>query len=244
MNFKGLSSIAFITSEAATIAGAFSYPRLPYATSRQTTIARHVEIRPDEDTKKGMVGALRSSESFGFTSNEVDVHRNYYDRIRSLSSLLEETNSNLGKMKQLVLQVKAIELKHPSLARIPVDNPGGSGAQLKVALADAKAAMEVYGPSSPEAERAWAVIDICFETNEDGMLELKEESDVEANSASSSYRYSAAALEAHHAYDAVIDTALLEESVEALGTIEGLAKCVGLEKQRLGSGESSSSVGP
>ena len=48
--------------------------------------------------------------------------------------------------------------------------------------------------------------------------------------------YSAAALKAHHLYDAAIDSSLLEESTDALGMIEGLAKFVDVEKRRLDGG--------
>ena len=62
-------------------------------------------------------------------------------------------------------------------------------------------------------------------------MELTDECDIETTA--STYRYSPAALKAHHLYNAAIDTALLEESLDALGMIDGLAKFVSLEKRRL-----------
>jgi len=85
-------------------------------------------------------------------------------------------------------------------------------------LADAKAAVELFGSK-------------CSRTKEYGMLKLSDECDVDSNG--SKYRYSAAALRAHHLYDAAIDTALLDESLEAIGMVESLGKFVGVEKRRL-----------
>ena len=169
MNFKGLLSIVFITSEAATRAGAFSSPH-SLAISRQT--ARYGTVRPD--SSEAIADALRKGEEYGATSkearvtwdiveemdsndskpaygnslttnaNDIDAPQDYYGHIRSLSYLLVESNSKLAQMKQLVTQIKDMELKDPSLARLPDESDG----TLKAALADAKAAGEVYGPSS------------------------------------------------------------------------------------------------
>mmetsp|Transcript_40762 Transcript_40762/g.85628 ORF Transcript_40762/g.85628 Transcript_40762/m.85628 type:complete len:263 (+) Transcript_40762:115-903(+) len=262
MNFKGLLSIVFIASEAAKTAGAFSSPH-PHTISPYQT-ARFGTVRPD--ASDAIADALRLSEEYGPTSkqarvawdiveemdsndsspayywkyNDIDAPRDYYDHIRSLSYLIAETNSNLSRMKELVTQIKDMELKDPSLARIPDDD--GSNRALKVALAEAKAATEVHGASSAEAREAWDKLDGCFAANEDGVMELAEECDTEAPPMASTYRYSAAALKAHHLYDAAIDTALLDESLEALGMIDGLGKFVSLEKRRLDSLEGS--VGP
>ena len=52
------------------------------------------------------------------------------------------------------------------------------------------------------------------------------------------YRYPAAALKAHHLYNAAIDTELLDEALEALGMLKGLTKFVNIEKRRLDAGVS------
>jgi len=78
--------------------------------------------------------------------------------------------------------------------------------------------------------------DSCFGSNADGVLEFSDECDVD--SVPSSYRYSAAALKAHHLYNAAIDTDLLDEALEALGMLKGLTKFVNIEKRRLDVGES------
>ena len=101
-------------------------------------------------------------------------------------------------------------------------------------MADAKAAVEVYGAQSSEAKSAWDKLDSCFGMNSDGVLDFKEECDIDGDEATSKVnRYSAAALKAHHVYDAAIDTALLDEALEAIGMLKGLTKFVNLEKGRL-----------
>ncbi|KAL7543756.1 hypothetical protein ACHAXR_013448 [Thalassiosira sp. AJA248-18] len=259
MNLKGILSIVFIASESATTVGAFSPSHSTPTISSQTAL--HGTVRPD--ATEAIADALRMSEEYGATSSEarvawdiveemdsndsmpaygllpntVDAPQDYYDHIRSLSYLLKETSSKFAQMKDLVSQIKDLELKDPSLARIPDESSGA----LKAALADAKAAVSVYGASSAQAKNAWDKLDSCFGANEDGVLELTEECDIESNNAHS-YRYSAAALKTHHLYNAAIETATLDESLDAIGAIEGLAKFVGVEKRRLDAQESS--VGP
>jgi len=137
-------------------------------------------------------------------------------------------------------RIKELELEDPLLARLPGDAVGGA---LKATLTDAKAAVAVYGSSSPEANEAWEKLDLCFgssdsnssssSSSEDGVLELTEECDIDNIIESASYRYSAAALKAHHMYNAVIETGVLDGSLEALSMIEGLEKFARLEKRRL-----------
>lgn len=77
-------------------------------------------------------------------SNTIDAPQDYYDQIHSLSFLLKETNSKLAQMKQLVTNIKELELKDPSLSRLSDDERDEGAAALQVALANAKAAIDVY----------------------------------------------------------------------------------------------------
>eukprot|EP00985_Skeletonema_marinoi_P001473 scaffold581_cov127-Skeletonema_marinoi.AAC.24 len=90
--------------------------------------------------------------------------------------------------------------------------------------------------SSTEATKAWDKLDSCFGSNADGVLEFSDECNIDSEP--SSYRYSAAALKAHHLYYAAIDTDLLGEALEALGMLKGLTKFVNIEKRRLDVGVS------
>jgi hypothetical protein len=153
---------------------------------------------------------------------------------------MEDTNWSMQQMKRLIKEIKALELKDPSLARLP---EGPDGAALKTALSNAKNTMEVHGATSVEAAKAWDRLDSCFFTNNDnnnnadGTIEISDECDIDSDepSSTSSYRYSPAALKAHHMYNAAIDVELLDEALDALGRLKGLTKFVNIEKRRLDS---------
>ncbi|KAL7527520.1 hypothetical protein ACHAWF_002209, partial [Thalassiosira exigua] len=171
-----------------------------------------------------------SSPAYDVAPNSIDAPRDYYDRIRSLDEAEVRPDEAARRADQGVGA-------GGSLPRPPPRRLRGGG--LKAALADAKAAVAVYGSSSAEAKKAWEKLDSCFDAGEGGVLRFSEECDVESNA---SYRYSAAALKAHHLYDTAIEAAVLDESLEALGMIEGLSKFVSLKKRRLDAAQGS--VGP
>jgi hypothetical protein len=188
------------------------------------------------------LGTTLSTEAQGMNESllvGVDVFslsEDYATKIRSLHYLMEDTNWSMQQMKRLIKEIKALELKDPSLARLP---DGPDGAALKTALSTAKTAMEVHGATSVEAAKAWDRLDSCFFTNDnnsnaDGTIEISDECDIDSDEPSSiSYRYSAAALKAHHMYNAAIDVELLDEALDALGRLKGLTKFVNIEKRRL-----------
>lgn len=219
----------------------------------------HGTLRPD--ASEAIAEAMKITEELGATSNEARVawdiveemdsndsspaylgsttigvnalSEDYYGKIRSLHYLMEDTNWSMQQMKRLIKEIKALDLKDPSLARI---SEGAHGDALKAALSDAKAAVEVYGASSAEAKQAWDKLDSCFGSNADGVLEFTEECNVDSEP--SLYRYSAAALKAHHLYDAAIDIELLDEALDSLNRLKALTKYVNIEKRRLDAGVS------
>lgn len=219
----------------------------------------HGTLRPD--ASEAIAEAMKLTEELGATSNEARVawdiveemdsndsspayldttaigvnalSEDYYGKIRSLHYLMEDTNWSMQQMKRLIKEIKALEMKDPSLARI---SEGPHGDALKAALSDAKAAAEVYGASSAEAKKAWDKLDSCFGSNADGVLEFTEECDIDSEP--SSYRYSAAALKAHHLYNAAIDVALLDKSLESINQMKQLTKFLNIEKRRLDAGVS------
>jgi hypothetical protein len=138
----------------------------------------------------------------------------YYNQVHFLAALLNDTKEKIVQMKSLTASIKDLELADPSLAKLEGDDE-----DVKKALAEAKAAMEVHGPGSPEALQAWEALEECA---------TSQECSIESN-----YRYSAAALKAHHYYNAVMDTTLLTEAIDAFDTIMGLEKYVTVEKSRL-----------
>ena len=147
--------------------------------------------------------------------SQEDVQKmDYYNQVHFLAALLNDTKEKLVQMKVLTASIKDLELADPSLAKLEGDDD-----QVKKALAEAKAAMEVHGPGSQEAMEAWEALEKCASD---------QECQVDSN-----YRYSAAALKAHHYYNAVMDTTLLTEAIDAFDTITGLEKYVNVEKSRL-----------
>lgn len=175
-----------------------------------------------------------SPEFVGSNVISVDsLSEDYYGKICSLHYLMEDTDWSMQQMKRLLKEIKALDLKDPSLARL---SDGEGGDALKAALSDAKAAVEVHGATSTKATKAWNRLDSCFGSSADGVLEFSDECNIDSEP--SSYRYSAAALKAHHLYNAAIDIELLDEALEALGMLKGLTKFVNIEKRRLDAGVS------
>eukprot|EP01083_Nonionella_stella_P061717 160760_1 len=167
--------------------------------SDQARAAWDIVEEMDDNNSDSIISAhyrLKSNPNLDY-----DDPRDYRDRIRSLSRLLEETNSKLSHMKILLDQIEELETKDPALARIPDDAADGT---LKAALADAKAAvaMYVYDSSALEAHEARDELDSRSrfgDSSEDGVSELAEECDTEP----SDHRYSAAALKDHHLHNAM-----------------------------------------
>jgi hypothetical protein len=141
----------------------------------------------------------------------------YVNHIESLSHLLSDTKEKLAKMKLLASELKELESVDPSLSDL---GSGKEAENLRKALAEAKAACDAYGPNSPEAKVAWMDLELAAEHHEGGDRHP-------------SYRYSAAALKAHHYYNAAVDPGLLSDTVKAIETIEVLSHFVEVEKNRL-----------
>jgi len=83
MNLKGILSIVFISSEAATTVGAFSSPRSTHTISRQTAL--HGTVRPD--ATEAIADALRMSEEYGATSSEARVAWDIVEEMDSNDSM-------------------------------------------------------------------------------------------------------------------------------------------------------------
>jgi hypothetical protein len=122
-----------------------------------------------------------------------------------------------------------MELDDPTLSKLPSLSASSS---LKTVLTEAKAVAEVNGPNCKEALAAWDAVESCVNTVRNVGGE-EEECSVE-----SMYRYSAAALKAHHYYDAIIDSEFLQEAVNAIDTLDGLRRFVHVEDNRLNGGDS------
>lgn len=249
INTNTIISITAIIACTTTSVGAFIPLRAQTSAHLHRTASEPIDdVQDTIDTTKdaATIESVSASNSIAM----IDTEQDYYDHISYLSYLLEATNWELVQIKQLIKRIKQLEIEDPNLVRLPDDDDTngdatGFNSALKKALTDAKAAVEVYGATSVEAKRAWNRLDSCFGMNENGILDFKEECTLiddgddggnggngTANS-TKTYRYSSAALKAHHVYDAAIDLTLLNEALEALGMLKGFTKFVNVEKGRL-----------
>ena len=97
------------------------------------------------------------------------------------------------------------------------------------ALSEAKAADEIYGPSSRKSLDAWARAEtLSVDIDISGVK--PSDSNETSNSA---LRYKEAAVTSHHDYFNVVDPAFLDEALEALAKLEHFTSLVVIEKNRL-----------
>lgn len=91
------------------------------------------------------------------TVESSEVHSNEYKvQVLALNRLLVDTQEKLQQVKALASNLKELDIDDPSLSKLP-DSASG----LKTVLQEAKAATEVYGPDSKEADAAWNEVDFC-----------------------------------------------------------------------------------
>jgi hypothetical protein len=247
-----LTTLAFLYLSSATSASAFSVTSMVVLTRHriEKNTCLQGTLRPD--SSEVVAEALRISKEFGAASKEAQVaweiveemdsnftpmnnvvatsstsasnaleHEiDYKLHVRALSSLLQETKEKINEIKVLASNVQQMELNDPHIAKLPDDATG-----LKNALQEAKAAAEVHGPNSREAIDAWEAAQACMDRVNG------EECSVETT-----HRYSAAAIKAHHYYDAVVDREFLQEAIDAVDTISALRRFVSVENSRLSGG--------
>ena len=96
----------------------------------------------------------------------------------------------------MAIKLKNLEQRDPHVGDT-------SDEDLKKTVAEAKAAIDAFGPDSPEAKCAWE--------------------DLDSNSVSHpSYRYSEQAVMHRHSYDTIVDTALLQDCIKSVENLLAL----------------------
>lgn len=150
---------------------------------------------------------------------ETSALHDYHQQVSSLARLLHDSQETLDQIQNLAQNIQQLELQDPSLTKL---RPQAS--RLKHVLQEAKAAAELHGSNSVEANHAWEAVEDCVDSV-NGMEECSVES---------MYRYNAAALKAHHYYDAVVDSEFLQEAMDAVDTLSRLRRFVQVENNRLG----------
>jgi hypothetical protein len=162
---------------------------------------------------------LSSMANSAFVSDAGARELDYAYQVSALDHLLQSTHERLDQIKQLVASIQHLELDDPSLAKWGTDGDAVNQ-ELKEAILEAKSAADLYGPNSPQAIEAWRRVEECTADEDECAVGTR-------------YRYSAAAIRAHHLYDAVIDSSLLQAAMEGVGTLESLRRSVQMESQRL-----------
>lgn len=198
----------------AAVAEALRISRESGATSDDARIAWETVEEMDSSDPSPAMGERRDSNE----NDDADQKcMDYATQVRSLNQLLASTREKLAQIKTLATNLKQLDIDDPNLSKLP-DTASG----LKVALQEAKAATEVFGPDSAQSEQAWTEVDFC--TDVMGGVECHVDSH---------YRYSAAALKAHHVYDAVVDAQFFQEAEQAVSMLQNLQRFVSIETKRL-----------
>jgi hypothetical protein len=187
------------------------------AASEEAKMAWETVKEMDEDSSDVVAPALGQAAANPPLSVEEMNKLDYANQVSELSYLLQDTREKIAQMRVLTYNIKQLELK-------------GDSSSLKTALAEAKAAKEVHGASSPEAVKAWEEVQHCADSINGGGG-YDEECHVD-----SMYRYSKAGLKAHHYYNSVIDAMFLQEAVEAMDTVDSLRRFIQIENNWLKNG--------
>ena len=149
----------------------------------------------------------------------------YADMINNMAAILQQTHEKLLQMKHLAERLSQLEQDHPSVVKL-----GKLPANLKLALAEAKAVDDIYGPNSQQSETAWQIVQ---ETHSNG-LKGTALTEIHGETQHANARYKAVALEGHHHdYNTVIDPDSLKGAIDGIGRIEQLSRLVELEKERV-----------
>jgi hypothetical protein len=135
-------------------------------------------------------------------------------RISSLSSLLNLLKDRMAEIKEEIIQLKNLEESDPSVFTI-----SSKTESFKRSLAQVKAAIDSFGPNSPEAKIAWDHlhgVGVPSQTGKDDQ-----------------HTYNEKALHSHHNYNSVVDTAMLSDAISALEKLESISNFIDLENDIL-----------
>jgi hypothetical protein len=180
------------------------------------------EIDASDNVRKAF--ELGSLDSMGLIQNEKD----YVDNVNNLSNMLTNViEPAITPIQTLISTLKDKEIKDPKMPKL-----GGPIPEvLADALAEAKAADDIYGPNSLKASDAWNHAEqVAMDMNIAGYTF----SDVNSDTNKDHLRYKEAAMISHHDYSSVVDPQSLEDAMQALMKLEHLTRLVAIEKSRLG----------
>jgi len=150
----------------------------------------------------------------------------YASQIKNLNDLLTSSKPTLDQIKSLSSTLKQLEIDNPRvMTGVHISD------LLAAALAEARAADDIYGPNSVEATKCWDNAQLVSDR-----VSITGESS-SSNKDAKTNRYKESAISSHHQYYTVVDPRSLEEAVEAIGKLEHLARQVAIEYTHLGHNE-------
>lgn len=161
-------------------------------------------------------------ELIGLPQGEKD----YVNSVSSLADILSNViEPAIGPIKTLISLIRDSETGDPKLTGL-----GGPLPEvLANALSEAKAADDIYGPSSPKSSDAWGRAEKLSVDMDISGVKPSDSNDT----SKSALRYKEAAVTSHHDYFTVVDPAFLDEALEALVKLEHFTSLVVIEKNRL-----------
>jgi hypothetical protein len=136
--------------------------------------------------------------------------------------LLDQGSEMIQQMKRICHLIQEMELNHPEVTKL-----GKMSTVMAQALSEAKAADDVFGPNSVEANTAWDIAEMASTTTTipDNTKDF------------STNRYREAAVSSHHNYMTVVDWTTLDHAIDAFGKIEHLHRLVKMENHRIENAE-------
>eukprot|EP01083_Nonionella_stella_P028880 79604_1 len=165
-----------------------------------------------------------SPDLLGLPQNEQDYVNNVNHLYDMLSNVIDPA---VGPIRTLINSLREKEIDDPKVSKLGGPMPEA----LANALAEAKAADDIYGPSSLKASDAWNFAEqVALEMNIFGYPSSTPEYISEEPN---NLRYKEAAMISHHDYFSIIDIQSLEDAMKALMKLEHLTRLVAIEKNRL-----------
>lgn len=134
---------------------------------------------------------------------------------------------NIRQIRVLGTTIMNMELEDPKATKL-----GKMSDAMATALAEAKAADDVYGPNSEEARIAWDEAERVSRLGPTTLTTMASP----GHHASSTHRYMETALTSHHYYATVVDPQTLSQTIDAIGKLEHLERLVRMERNRIAGG--------
>eukprot|EP00977_Amphora_coffeiformis_P008004 scaffold1803_cov92-Amphora_coffeaeformis.AAC.27 len=159
------------------------------------------------------------------SSGAVSDCEEYAYLIRNLAANLQDTKQKLSEIKQTVQRLSALESSHPGVAKL-----GKIPAHLKLALIEARAINDVYGPHSKQADMAWQNVADAHDRQQKELTVAEVQLEMQFATELSEESY----MKGHeHDADTVLDMDSLEDVMDGLARIEQLARLAEIETERV-----------